>query len=64
MTDRLHVNHSTHCELCQSGPGAGNRMRVQIGDLGGQRRLAVCPVHDIAGPVAALPDSLRRALTP
>ena len=65
MTDRLHVNRTSLCGLCWQQLGRGET-RVRLGDTedGDGPRLAICPVHDIAGPVEALPDSLRRTLTP
>lgn len=64
MTDSLHCNISSHCTLCPTSPVSGrNWARVRIGDPHSTTpRVAVCPVHDIAGPVAALSPSLRAAM--
>ena len=56
-------NHTSHCELCS--PGMRNYERAHIGDEHSTTpRIAVCPRHDIAGPVGALPVVLRRVVTP
>lgn len=61
MSDRLSCNTSSHCDLCT--PGQRNWRRVRIGDDNDPGpRVAVCPVHDVAGPVDLLPESLRVAL--
>lgn len=62
MKDDLRVNRTSHCDLCS--PGVRNYVRAHLGEPGDCPRLAVCPVHDVAGPVAALPDSMRHVVTP
>ncbi len=59
MSDRLRVNHTSHCNLCS--PGMRNYVRVHVGDdhaLG--PRIAVCAVHDLGGPVEALSIEMQR----
>jgi hypothetical protein len=63
MTYPLRANHTSHCELCS--PGVRNYVRTHIGDPNDcGPRLAICAVHDIAGPVEALPSVLRALVTP
>lgn len=55
------MNTTSHCNLCS--PDTRNYVRMHIGDEhSATPRVAVCPVHDVAGPVEALPLSLRPAL--
>lgn len=61
MNEQQQCNISSHCDLCT--PGTRNYVRVRIGDPNDcGPRVAVCPVHDVAGPVEALPPSMRTAL--
>lgn len=61
MSDRLRVNHTSHCDLCT--PGVRNYVRVHVGDPNDcGPRVAVCPVHDLDGPVEALSGEMRRVL--
>lgn len=65
MIDDLTCNTSAHCSLCPpvTEMAGRNWFRVRIGDPHSVTpRIAVCPLHDTAGPVAALPDPLRRAM--
>ena len=59
MNDDVQLcNHSSHCEMCS--PGVRNYVRVHVGDpMSEQVRIAVCAVHDIAGPVDLLPEIMR-----
>jgi hypothetical protein len=59
MSDDLSVNTTSHCDLCS--PGMRNWQRHHVGPGPGPR-VAVCPVHDIAGPPELLPDPFRVAL--
>lgn len=60
MRDDPCVNHTSHCDLCT--PGLRNYVRVHIGDTQSTSpRVAVCPVHDVAGPLGALPIALQIA---
>ena len=59
--DRLRVNHTSHCALCS--PEVRVMVRVHVGDEHSPGpRIAVCPVHDVAGPLEALPTEMRRAV--
>ena len=63
MSSDLEVNHSSHCDMCS--PGMRNWKRMHLGSPGPDGwRVAICPVHDVAGPVELLPPSLLRAVTP
>ena len=58
MSDFLRVNHTSHCELCS--PGVRNCLRAHVGDPNDcGPRVAVCAVHDVAGPVDLLPETMR-----
>lgn len=65
MTDSLRCNQTLHCELCSPNASAPNIMRVFARALPGEEggpRLAICPVHDVAGSVELLPTSIRWAV--
>lgn len=58
-------NGTTHCSMCPT-VHASNSARTFVGRdpslTWDPKAIAVCPVHDVAGPVAMLPDPLRVAL--
>lgn len=66
MSDDLLCNISAHCAMCPPLPqGERNWARKRVGDPHSPTpRIAVCPIHDIAGPLDLLPDSLRHVVTP
>jgi hypothetical protein len=64
MSDDPRVKRTRHCSMCPATlPTGRNMARVRLDDEEGVApRITVCPIHDVAGPVEALPLSLRPAL--
>lgn len=54
-------NHTRRCSMCEFGrPDLEMvRSRVHLGDPEKGVRVAVCPIHDVAGPVENYPPGLQ-----